>query len=367
MSIFIGTAVAWSPPIGDIDHCWSDWAFEDVAYTNKGFDYQDIISLYEHLEDFRSKNWTSSYDFNDDGNLDFMDVLILAHKLYDYGEIDLDWSCAIPPRDLDGDGIPEDMNGDSMLGISDAIVCGCSERIFNLIPPKIPGYPYPYDLDGDMKFEDMNGDKKLTIDDIVIFYDNLNWISENWGDKADFNGDSVVDINDVEALFKKFENSVKAIKFTINLTKGHNFISIPLKVIVNESIFGPIEIWEWDAQNQTWIRVHEIVGGKGYYVYSPRNVSVTIEGEPLHISADIIASQLKEGWNLIGVGIDPIRVGDIINTLEQFKNFIYYGSNTSIEYHELTYNGSDYMLPYEMLQPGKAYWVEVFKITKTIT
>jgi len=160
----------------------------------------------------------------------------------------------------------------------------------------------------------------------------------------------VVDIKDVEELFKEFESSVKMTNFTINLTKGDNYISIPLKLIVNVSVFGDVEAWEWDAQNQTWKRVYQLEPGKGYYIYSPKNVSVTLTGIPYHLSLDALAAQLKEGWNLVGVGID------VINAIDVYELEDPYQKKTMVLQPYDPEDGS-FIYPWESMYPGKAYWI----------
>jgi len=144
----------------------------------------DPIALYDNLNYANDSECSSYYDYNRDGVVDFQDVLILSKKLYDYGGRVYTNYIECYPKDVDGDGVYEDADADGKIGIRDAIaccICGwCNaSHVMELIPPKIPGFPYPYDIDGDLKFEDMNGDEKLTIADVVIFYDNLDWIKEN--------------------------------------------------------------------------------------------------------------------------------------------------------------------------------------------
>jgi len=138
-------------------------------------------------------------------------------------------------------------------------------------------------------------------------------------------------------------------QFTLHLTKGDNFVSIPLNITISEEDFGvSVEIWEWDAKNQTWKMVHEIEGGKGYYIYSPYDITKTFEGEPLYISADDILENAEPGWNLIGVGWNPIEV----------KRFLVF------DVYE--YQNGEYVLleDTDTLQPGKSYWLGMFIYVK---
>jgi len=137
-----------------------------------------------------------------------------------------------------------------------------------------------------------------------------------------------------------------ATEFTLVLNKGNNYVSIPLNVTIHESEIGPIEIWKYE--NGTWVRVDTMKGGEGYFVYAPYHIEITLEGEPLHITADDILVNAEPGWNLIGVGIDPINVSG-------FLGFAVYTYENG-DYHPL--NSTD------VLQPGKSYWLGMFLTIK---
>jgi alkaline phosphatase D len=68
-------------------------------------------------------------------------------------------------------------------------------------PPPINGVQ-PKDLNGDGKFEDVDGDGKLTFGDVVFFFYNFDKPEiKNYPQYYDFNGDQSVNFGDVISLF----------------------------------------------------------------------------------------------------------------------------------------------------------------------
>jgi len=71
--------------------------------------------------------------------------------------------------------------------------------------PPLPGHTkIPRDLDGDGIIEDFNGDGRLDFGDVVEFYKNMEWIKQNYPlSRVDQNGDNELNFGDVIELFKK--------------------------------------------------------------------------------------------------------------------------------------------------------------------
>ena len=68
----------------------------------------------------------------------------------------------------------------------------------------IPGYSVsPRDLNGDGLYEDLNGNGRLDFNDIIVFFDNMDWIAKNQPISAfDFNKNGRIDFADVVKLFE---------------------------------------------------------------------------------------------------------------------------------------------------------------------
>jgi PKD repeat protein len=64
------------------------------------------------------------------------------------------------------------------------------------------GMGVPLDLNSDGRYEDVNGNGSVDFNDVVLYFNQLDWISDHEPLAAfDLNGDSRVDFNDVVALF----------------------------------------------------------------------------------------------------------------------------------------------------------------------
>ena len=73
-----------------------------------------------------------------------------------------------------------------------------------LSPPPIPAQREPRDLDGDGLFEDLNGNGRLDFADVVLFFKHKDFIEVNWGASlTDFNGNGRLDFDDIVKLFKR--------------------------------------------------------------------------------------------------------------------------------------------------------------------
>lgn len=71
----------------------------------------------------------------------------------------------------------------------------------------IPGQTNPpRDLDGDGLYEDLTGDGELTFADVEVFFHQMDWIEENLPiEHFDFNGNGRIDFDDIVDLFEMLE------------------------------------------------------------------------------------------------------------------------------------------------------------------
>jgi len=71
-------------------------------------------------------------------------------------------------------------------------------------PPPLPAQREPRDLDGDGLFEDLNGNGRLDFADVVLFFKHKDFIEVNWGASlTDFNGNGRLDFDDIVRLFRR--------------------------------------------------------------------------------------------------------------------------------------------------------------------
>jgi DNA-binding beta-propeller fold protein YncE len=75
-------------------------------------------------------------------------------------------------------------------------------------PTPIPSLPTsgnaPRDLTGDGLYEDLNGNGNLDFNDVVLFFNNMDWITDNEPVSAfDFNKNGQIDFNDIVILFNE--------------------------------------------------------------------------------------------------------------------------------------------------------------------
>jgi subtilisin family serine protease len=67
----------------------------------------------------------------------------------------------------------------------------------------LPGYSTPRDLNGDGKYEDINGNGRADFADITLFFKNMDWIAAKEPIAAfDFSGNNRIDFTDVVKLFQ---------------------------------------------------------------------------------------------------------------------------------------------------------------------
>ncbi len=106
---------------------------------------------------------------------------------------------------------------------------------------------------------------------------------------------------------------------------------------------SPVGVFEFDTQRKTYLEAERFSAGKGYWLYSPMDTSVTIAGvELMNYNMN-----LYMGWNLIGAISEPVDV-DAICTSEDgiiLEPIYEYNCETG-EYIDAT-----------TLEPGKGYWL----------
>ena len=62
----------------------------------------------------------------------------------------------------------------------------------------------PKDPDGDGKYEDINGNGRKDFNDVVVFFNNIEWVSDNQSiHNFDLNGNGRIDFNDIIKLFEE--------------------------------------------------------------------------------------------------------------------------------------------------------------------
>jgi parallel beta-helix repeat protein len=68
--------------------------------------------------------------------------------------------------------------------------------------PQLPGYPAPTDPNSDGMYEDLNGNGRMDFNDVVLFFNSMEWISDQDGfGYFDFNRNGRIDFDDVVRLF----------------------------------------------------------------------------------------------------------------------------------------------------------------------
>jgi chitinase len=83
-------------------------------------------------------------------------------------------------------------------------VLACPVPPVSQVIQTIPGMAAPpADMNNDGKYEDLNGNGRLDFADIVLFFDQMDWITANEPVSAfDFNGNGRTDFNDIVLLFR---------------------------------------------------------------------------------------------------------------------------------------------------------------------
>ena len=152
-------------------------------------------------------------------------------------------------------------------------------------------------------------------------------------------------------LNSKFEiNTINIVRLLIRLKRGWNLLSIPIIPLNNivETIRNKtcIYIFYWNASLRKYLMTNEIKIGLGYWIFSVKDVNITIEGIPVYE----LNITLRRGWNLIGTPY-----------INKFKPILPENINPII----FTWNNDikRYIKADEMIM-GSAYWIFVNKDVK---
>jgi len=130
--------------------------------------------------------------------------------------------------------------------------------------------------------------------------------------------------------------------FILSLIPGWNLISIPLTLPVDASIyfpFLPAEVYQYSPSERRYFTSDSLYPGKGYWILSLVDTSITITGLPLHSHRNTILP----GWNMVGSLFEPCST-------------LTYTSNPSIFPPLYSYNLGRYIPAYTLI-PGFGYWV----------
>ena len=169
------------------------------------FDYSSYKTI--TANDIIENNWRGIYLYESSYNLIYHNNFIdNTHQVLTYNSINT-WDNGYPSggnywsdytgEDSDGDGI-----GDTLYEIDNN-----NKDNYPLMSPYIPlpALPgcknSPRDLNNDGLYEDVNGNNKLDPNDVIVLYRNMNWIKQNGYEKYfDFNGNGRLDYNDIIRL-----------------------------------------------------------------------------------------------------------------------------------------------------------------------
>ncbi len=136
-----------------------------------------------------------------------------------------------------------------------------------------------------------------------------------------------------------------ALPITINLRRGWNFISLPVRPSTNrlEFLFGHAlnDILEYRPTENSFSTPTNITPGTGYFIFTSFDTSITIAGQPI-ASATI---EIHRGWNAIGAISVPVDW----NRLSSRYPGVFVGMSFCLDD-----NGYQ---PSDTLYPGKGYWI----------
>ncbi len=163
--------------------------------------------------------------------------------------------------------------------------------------------------------------------------------------------------------------------YNIPLISGWNLISTPLQP-ENTSIkavlcdlTGRVIVTTYNTTTDGWYiydtkpsetaTLTEMVAGKGYWLYSESDQTLTITGTP-PVSPDI---DLQPGWNLIGCNyLTPKNISDVLSSCGPIVVLNYNTGGGSWE----VYNSTApvfFLNTFTEMEPGKGYWVSVTSIS----
>ncbi|MBW9220023.1 S8 family serine peptidase [Methanothermococcus sp. SCGC AD-155-N22] len=149
---------------------------------------------------------------------------------------------------------------------------------------------------------------------------------------------------------------LEKVSFTLELERGWNMVSLPLtpdnssvyEIFKNITTLNNRPVVTWDPDTYTFVPVDNIEPKRGYWVFTPSNINITVYGTPINDTR----INLKAGWNMIGtVGLQNLNLSLIPNQVPQRP--------------PVTWNGSGYIFePVTEIEPGKAAWVFVTQDTE---
>ena len=144
---------------------------------------------------------------------------------------------------------------------------------------------------------------------------------------------------------------LEKISFTLQLKAGWNMVSLPL-IPDNSSVYEifkdlplnirPVVTW----QSPIFVPVDKIEPKRGYWVFTPEDINITILGTPINDTR----ISLKAGWNMVGtVGLQNLNLSLIPNQVPQRP--------------AVTWE-SPIFVPVTEIKPGKSVWVFVTQDTE---
>ena len=122
----------------------------------------------------------------------------------------------------------------------------------------------------------------------------------------------------------------------LKMPNGWNLISLPLQINENTNMdhLSFSTVYKLTEKGYTRINQSSMQFGKGYWVFTDNNIHYLLGGEK-----DSCQPELKDGWNLIGIGSSKVKnTYPLIYEFDQNKGYIRLG-------------------PDAWLIPGNGYWV----------
>jgi len=132
--------------------------------------------------------------------------------------------------------------------------------------------------------------------------------------------------------------------FRFELDKGWNLVSLPVQVedARVRALFPTAAANLAYDPEEGYAASAELVPGRGYWVFLPEKAAVLVEGQPV----PELKVEVSTGWNLIGVGVEPLEVG-ALRVASADRLLLAFGF--AGDFWEAT-----------SLQPGKGYWIYWF-------
>ena len=164
------------------------------------------------------------------------------------------------------------------------------------------------------------------------YWSNYNGTDQNYDGIGDtsyhYNG-----IYDLYPLIKPLNNYlINPINITLKLYTGWNLISIPIRTLNSniDQLFNNrgIVAYTWNNFQRKYITTNKFEPGRGYWIFSNQNITLTIIGEEI---IDLKLN-LSRGWNLIG----SINIEGQIELIEgEIFKYIYVWNSIKHKYQAL--------------------------------